>query len=148
MAPEVRESLIQVYDVWIMDDEREDWTTIRYAKPGIILEGDIRHRNLSDVPKENPFTKVCPNEVPGYFWGASELAPVTTLQDLITARMNDADNIIKRQARPSRAYIGFSNINQERAAALMSLDGMLTDDSPNAKIETLMPTMQIGRAHV
>lgn len=141
MAPEVAASLIRVDELWIMDDERQDWTTIRYVAPDIIVEGATRHRNLSDIPKEQPFTKVCANEVPGYFWGMSELATVTPLQELLTARMNDADNIIKHQARPSRAYIGFNNINLERAAALMSLDGMLTDDSPNAKIETLAPEM-------
>ena len=141
MSPEVAASLIRIDDLWIMDDEREDWTTIRYVDPGIILEGAMKHRNLSDVPKEQPFTKICPNDVPGTFWGMSELATVTGIQELLTQRLNDADNIIKRQSRPSRAYIGFSNINPERAAALMSLDGMITDDSPGAKIETLAPTM-------
>lgn len=141
LSPEVAASLIRVDDVWIMDDEREDWTTIRYIKPGIILEGDLIHRNLSDIPKEQPFLQICPNETPGYFWGASELSTVTGLQKLITTRMNDADSIIKRQANPSRAFIGFNNITPERAAALMSLNGMLSDDSPNGKIETLAPTM-------
>ena len=84
---------------------------------------------------------MCPNEIPGYFWGLSELAGVVGLQQLITARMNDADNIIKRQSRPSRVFTGFNNITQERAAALMSLDGILSDDSPNGKIDTLAPTM-------
>ena len=141
LSAEVSASLIRVDDLWVMDDEREDWTTIRYVKPGIILEGNLQHRNLSDIPKEHPFTKVCPNEVPGYFYGASELLTVTALQDLISRRMDDADNILKRQARPSRAYIGFSNITPEKALALMSLDGMLTEDNPNGKIETLAPDM-------
>jgi len=141
MAPEIATSLIRIDEAWIMDDEREDWTTIRYVDPGIILEGADRHRNLSDIPHEQPFTKVCPNEVPGYFWGMSELATVSNLQELLTARLNDADNIIKRQSRPSRVFSGFSSINPERAAALMSLDGILSDDSMQTKIETLAPTM-------
>lgn len=141
MAPEVAQSLIRIDDLWVMDDEREDWTTVRYVSPGIILEGDIRHRNLSDIPKEQPFTKVCPNEIPGYFWGGPELATVVELQKLITGRMNDFDNIVKRQARPSRAFIGFSNISAEKAATLMSLDGIMTDDNMNAKIETLAPEL-------
>jgi hypothetical protein len=141
LAPEVAESLIRVDDLWVMDDEREDWTTLRYIDPGVILEGADRHRNLSDVPKEQPFTRVCPNDVVGYIWGMSELAGVTGLQDLYSARMNDADQILKRQANPSRAFIGFNSITPERAAALMSLNGMLSDDSPTGKIETLAPSM-------
>ena len=141
LSPEVAAQLIRIDDLWIMDDERNDWTTIRYTQPGIVLEGDVRHRNLSDIEHEQPFTKICPNETPGYFWGASELATVTGLQALITARMNDFDNIIKRQARPSRVFSGFGNINQERAAALMALDGIMSDDNPTGKIETLAPTM-------
>lgn len=141
LSPEVAADLVRVDDVWIMDDEKEDWTTIRYVAPGIILEGDMQHRNLSGIPHEQPFTKICPNEVPGYFWGAPELATVTGLQQLITARMNDVDNIIKRQSRPSRVFTGFGTISAERAAALMSLDGIMTDDSPTGKVETLAPTM-------
>ena len=141
LSPEVAASLIRVDDLWVMDDQREDWTTLRYISPGVILEGDLRHRSLSDIPKEQPFTKICANEIPGYFWGLPELTTVVGLQNLLTARMNDADTIIKRQANPSRAFIGFNNITPERAAALMSLNGMMTDDSPNGKIETLAPTM-------
>ncbi len=141
LAPDVAATLIRIDDLWIMDDEREDWTTIRYVKPGIVLEGTMRHRNLSDIPKEQPFIKVCPNEIPGYMWGMSELATVTGLQTLITARINDMDNIIRRQANPSRAFIGFSTITPERAAALLSLNGYMTDDAPNGKIQDLATQM-------
>lgn len=141
LAAEVVSELIRVDDLWVVNDAMDDWTTIRYVEPGIILEGDLRHRNLSDIPKEQPFVKVCANEVVGYFWGQSEVAHVANLQDNITARMNDYDTIMRRQANPPRAFIGFNNITPEKARALLTAGGMLTDDSPTGKIESLAPNL-------
>lgn len=69
LSPELATKLIRVDELWVFNDDLGDWTTIRYAEPGLILEGKYRHRNLSDVPKQHPFVKVCPNEVLGYAWG-------------------------------------------------------------------------------
>lgn len=140
LAADVAAELIRVDDLWVMDDEREDWTTIRYCEPGIVIEGKYKHRNLSDIPHEQPFVKVCPNEVPGYFWGRSEIASIAPVQDWNSKTVNKVDRIFSLQANPPRAFMG-SNITAEKARALMAPGGILTDDGPGGKVETLAPTM-------
>jgi len=145
LSPEVRSKLICIDELWCMNDDardgRGDWTTIRMAGDTVI-DGEFYYRNLFDVPGEHGFTKVCPNEVPGYFWGRSELATVAGPQLLLNERMNDIDRIFVRQARPARAFTGFSSITDEKARILNTPGGVLTDaQAPQAKIESLAPTM-------
>lgn len=142
ISPQVSVQLIRVTDLWVMDDEREDWTTIRYVDPGIIIEGKYQHRNLSDIPKEQPFVKVCANETPGYFWGRSELAPLANLQDLLNTTVDSTALIMRLQARPPRSFSGFTGITEEKARALLAPGGILTDATGGqGKVENQAPTM-------
>lgn len=144
LDPQVVSQLIRVDDLWVVDDKREDWTTIRYVDPGIIVEGKYQHRNLSDIPGEHPFVRVCSNEVPNYFWGRSELANVWQNQKLLNARVNNFDTIFNQIAKPARAFKGFSGITDDKARALLAPGGVLTDSSPTGEIKDLAPTMPGG----
>lgn len=144
LAPEVVQRLIRIDDLWVWNDEREDWTTIRYVDPGIVIEGEMMHRNLSDVPGEHPFVKVCSNPTPGYFWGRSEIANIWPNQKMLSQRLTDIDQIFRMQAKPSRAIIGGSGITDERARMLLTPGGVLTDSSPTTKVETFKPEMPSG----
>lgn len=142
LSPQVQAKLIQITDLWVMDDQREDWTTIRYIDPGIIIEGKYQKRNLSDIPKEQPFVKVCANETPGYFWGRSEIPAITNLQDLLNRTLDDAARIMALQARPPRTFSGFQGITDEKARALLAPGGMLIDQGGSgAKVDSQAPIM-------
>lgn len=142
LAPEIQAELIAVHDLWVYDDDQNDWVTIRMADPDVIIEGRHRLMNLGDVPKRHPFVKVCPNEVEGYFWGRSELANVAALQEILNQRINDVDDIFRQQAKPPRAFSGFANITQEKALALLSAGGTLTESQgAGGKVENLAPQM-------
>lgn len=141
LAPEVAQRLIRVDELWAWDDKRADWTTVRIAAPDIVLEGQYKHRNLSDIPGEQPFVKICASDEPGYFWGRSEMSGLVGVQDRLTSWINSIDNILRKQANPPRAFLGSSSITPEKMRALLSAGGTMTDDSPTAKIETMAPTM-------
>lgn len=145
LSPQVAERLIRVDECWIMNDEARDgqgdWTTIRMVGD-LVIDGEYRYRNMCDIPGQNPFIKVCANETVGYFWGRSELATVYQPQLWLNDRLDDVDRIFKLQARPARAFTGFSAITDEKARILNSPGGVLTDaQAPNAKIDTLAPNM-------
>jgi hypothetical protein len=140
-APEVGHRLIRVDELWVMDDEQNDWTTIRLAEPDIVLDGEDRHINLSDAPHEHPFIKICPNETPGYMWGRSELANVEELQMLLNARIENIDYIFRMRARPPRAFTGFQGITEEKMRAFLSPNGFLTEPQGQTKIDSLAPEM-------
>jgi len=142
LATEVAAELIRVDDIWVYDDDQQDWVTIRVCNPDIILEGRYRLQNLGDIPGRHPFVKVCPNEIEGYFWGRSELANVAALQEILNQRINDIDDIFRLQAKPPRSFSGFSNITSEKALALLSAGGTLTETQQvGAKVENLAPEM-------
>lgn len=144
LAPDVRARLVRIDDLWVWDDDREDWTTIRYVDPGLIIEGRDMHRNLSDAPHDQPFVRVCSNLTPNYFWGRSEIQNIWPNQRMLTARLNNIDSIFNLQAKPARSVIGGSGITDEKVRALLTPGGVLTDSNPTAKIETYKPEMPQG----
>lgn len=145
LDPRVRGELIEVNDLWVWDDDRDDWTTIRIAERDVVLEGADIHRNLSDCGKgRHPFVKVCSNRAPGYFWGRSEIANIWPNQKMLTSRLNNIDQIFNMQARPSRMVIGSPGINDEKMRVLLTAGGTLSDPNPMTKVETFKPEMPQG----
>lgn len=144
LATEVAAELIRVDDIWVYDDDQRDWVTLRVCDPDIIIEGRYRLQNLGDIPGRHPFIKICPNEIEGYFWGRSELANVAALQEILNQRINDIDDIFRLQAKPPRSFAGFSGITAEKALALLSAGGSLTESqNAGAKVENLAPEMPV-----
>lgn len=141
ISPQVAVELIPLYELWVQDDEKQDWTTIQFVDEDIVIEGDLRHRNLCGVAGEIPFTQICPNYTQGYFWGRSELEQLTKLQNLISKRIDDIDKIFRLRANPPRAIIGSSGLSQEQKTAMQLPGGMFTDSAPNVKIENLAPDL-------
>ena len=140
LSPDVKTDIVKVVELWVLDDERDDWTTIQYVDPGVIIEPTKQKRNLL-IKGRHPYTLVQPNIYEGYFWGRSEYSDLWRLQDIITQRMDDIEHIGRLRAHPPRAFIGFSGIAEETKAAIGALDGMLIETSPNAKVENLAPEM-------
>lgn len=141
LAPEVAANLIRVDDLWVWNDLTEDWSTLRYVDPGILVEGRYKLSNMSDAPKRHPFVKVCSNQIHNYFWGRSELATVLENQMLLNARVDDIDNIFRLQAKPPRSFSGFQGITEEKARTLLAAGGTVTDGATGAKVENLAPEM-------
>ncbi|MGE3582797.1 MAG: hypothetical protein AB7J28_15440 [Hyphomonadaceae bacterium] len=141
LAPEVQTDLIKVTDLWVWNDSTEDYSTFRFAHPDLLIEGGKRMRSLSDVPGEHPYTKICPNEVDGYFWGRSELAGLAGMQALLNRRINDVDRIFALQSNPPTVWAGFSGIDEEKKRAMLSAGGQIANDNPQATVNPVAPNM-------
>lgn len=141
LPPEVAHELIRVDELWVWNDDTDDWATIRYVDPGLLVEGKYRLRNLSDIPKQHPFQKVCSNEVEGSFWGRSEMAALAEPQRQLTERTDDIDRIWRLRARPPRAFVGFQGVTDEKALALLAPGGHLAESAIGGKVENLAPEM-------
>jgi hypothetical protein len=139
LAAEVARKLIRIDELWVLDYERQDWTTIRLVYPDIVIEGKYKRRNLSGVEGEHPFRKICPNDTDGYFWGASEIIQIAPLQDMLNGQLRDWTRLTRLKADPPRAMIGFAGMTNEKYRALRRPAGFISEDQPNAKIETLAP---------
>lgn len=140
LSPEAIRNMVWLYELWIIDDERGDYTTVQYVEPDILIEGGLVRRNLF-IPGHHPYTLVQPNEQQGYFWGRSEFADLFRLQDAIAERLADIVKIGKLQASPPHAMMGFSGNVDEMKRAFRSQNGLLVSDMPNGKIEKLAPDL-------
>lgn len=141
LAPDVATKLIRVDELWVWNDTLDDWTTIRYVEPGMIFEGRYQHRNLSDIPREHNFVKVCSNEVEGSFWGRSEMAALAEAQRQLTRRTDDIDRIWNLRSQPPRAFVGFQGVTDDKALALLTPGAYLAESAIGGKVENLAPEM-------
>jgi hypothetical protein len=138
LAPDVAKRLVRLDELWVVDDERQDYTTIRMVED-IVIEGQDKRRNLSGVKGEHPYTKVCPNEVDGYFWGLSEVACVYKLQELLNSQIKRLQEVTALKADPPRAFMGFTGMTQEKYNALRRPGAFISEETPNSKVENLSP---------
>ena len=61
--PQVAEPLIQMYELWLWNDEINDYQTVTMAEPGVT----IYDRKNIFVEGEVPFVQICPNPLYNYF---------------------------------------------------------------------------------
>jgi hypothetical protein len=141
LSPKTSAELLRLDELWVVDNDREDYTTLQLIEGEILLEGRYKHRNLTGVKMLQPFSKICATPEPGYFWGNSEVLRVRPLQDMLSERMEDIRRLLKLQVKPPKAFIGFGGITAQKMRAAMAPGGFLQEQSPGAKIENLIPNI-------
>ena len=160
--PKTKATLMALDELWIWDDQRDDYATIQIIGDDLILFGDIMNSNafaestLNDWtertkgtpnPVDNPlaghhpFVEFCPNPINGYFWGLSEIMQVALLQSAITARLNGINKILRLQENPPRAFFGATSINQRAYSVLNKPGGYFSDQAQGGKVQTLAPEL-------
>jgi hypothetical protein len=125
-------------EVWIMDRDRHDWTTVQVIYPDIVIEGEDTRRNLSRVPGKCSFVKVQTQPTPGYFWGRSIIADIQMLQDMLNKRMRDIKIMWDRNVNAPQVFSGFTSITEEQYYKIINEGGFLNDPNPNAKAQKLL----------
>lgn len=138
LAPTVAARLIRLDELWVMDREQDDWTTIRMVGDNVV-EGEIKHRNASGVEGEQPYTKVCPNETEGYFWGQSEISQIYKLQERLNSQIDILQRVTALKADPPKAFLGFSGITEEKYNAMRVPGGYIYEENPTSKVQALPP---------
>ncbi len=137
-SPDMMENLLRMDELWVVDEDRDDYTTIQLIEGLVLLEGKYRHRNLTGVKGMHPFSKICADPVAGYFWGRSEVSRVKMLQDFLSERVNDIRRLLKMQLKPAKGMIGFSGITAQKMRAALTPGGFLQEQNPNAKMQDLI----------
>lgn len=135
----VAEETCEMTELWVYDDEIEDYRCITIADPGVIIYD--RPGEQLFIRGELPFIQVCPNPQYDYYWGQSEVQRLIYLQDMRNKRMGEILDLLSKQVSPPTALIGFTGILDEKDFALNRAGGLLATDMPNAKIEKLSPNI-------
>ncbi len=161
-APEIIQSLIRLDEVWIMDDDREDWTTVQIVGDNVV-EGKTRHRNIfadmydpdnnkksikadSDNPLagHHPYIEVSPNPLQGYFWGRSELCNVGLVQEAVNKRINGIGALLRKQEDPNYLFTGMTSSAKSTMAIMKKPGGHLVESNAGATGKALQTDLPEG----
>lgn len=155
--PQTDEELIEMNELWMWDDDIKGgghpitgaaggWRVVTMTDPTICVydrpagELDKKGTNIF-LPGEHPFTAVCPNPAPDYFWGYSQVQRLILLQDLREHHLAQVNNLIDRQVTPPKSLQGLWGAVEEKDAALQRLGAILSSQDPTAKIVEHKPQM-------
>lgn len=155
MSADMRASLLQMDEVWIWDDERENWATFWLVGDDMLVRGKYQTTNnlswntesMADSPYlkgKHPFIEICPNPLDGYFWGWPEIANVALLQEAINARMTGINRLLRMQEDPPKFFKGGAGVNQQVVAKLNKPGGWWTDSMPTADVKNVAPEIPAG----
>jgi hypothetical protein len=155
LSPRVLSSLIPLDELWVKDDDDDDWVTIQVVADDVVIFGEDRHRNLfadqfdpadtrKKVPTDpenslsgmHPFTELCANPVDDYFWGLSEVQAIALLQTQLNRSVDGINSLMRIQEDPPRMIKGAQSITQQIYSAGRKPGGYLTDSSPTVDIKS------------
>ena len=135
--PRVAEETIEMKELWVWNDETQDYQCVTSANPDVIIY-DRESKSLF-LKGELPFIQICPTPQYDYFWGQSEVQRLIYLQQMRNKRMTEILDLLSKQVNPPTSLIGFTGILDEKNFALNRAGGLLATDMPNAKVDRLAP---------
>ena len=139
MKARLAEDTIEMTDLYIWNDETEDYQIVTKAEPDVIIYD--REGESMFLKGELPFIQVCPNPQYDYYWGQSEVQKLVALQQMRNRRMTEILDLLSKQVNPPIALSGFTGILDEKNFALNRAGGLLSTDMPNTKVDKLAPTI-------
>jgi len=113
VGPQVNIDLVPFHELWVKDDEREDYTTVLLIEPDILVSPYFKRENMF-APKTQPFSLVQPNQTAGYFWGRSEIVDLMEPQGLLATWMDDLRRLMGVQFDKILAFVGADGITDEK----------------------------------
>lgn len=144
--PQTSPDLVEMKEVWVYDDEREDYRVFTVASDNVVIF-DREGKDLC-TKGEHPFIKITPFPLPDYFWGLSLTQSLLGLQDWHDGHLKRVDVVYRRKLRPSRAITGpgWGQLSDEKLLALDREGGMISSPVPGAKVDTYTPEIPMQEA--
>ena len=112
LGPQVGVDLIPMHELWVKDDDLNDWITVQIIEPDILVAPLFKRVNLF-CPDTLPYELIQPNHVPGYFFGRSELVDLMVLQGLLSTHLDDIKRLMGVQFDKLLAFPGYDGITDE-----------------------------------
>lgn len=137
--PVTQEELIELKELWVWNDAAHDYQVATMADPDICLYDRTAGDGKMFIRGEHPFTQVCPNPAPDYFWGYSEVNKLTKLQDRREHHLVQIDTLVDRNVNPPKALTGMWGDVDEKQSALQRLGAIIGSQDPTAKVQEFKP---------
>lgn len=145
MIPSMDEETVDMRELYIWDDETEDYQVVTIADPEVIIFDRSQASNASDkdmfLKGRSPFINVASVPMPDYFWGSSDVQRFVMLQQLRNTRMQEILTLLQRQTDPPIMLSGYQGILDEKTFALRRPGGYMSSELPGSKADVLAPDM-------
>lgn len=135
----VAEDVIEMKELWLWNDEEEDYQVVTMANPGVLIYD--RPGKTVFLKGELPFVQLCPNPQYDYYWGQSEVQGMVLLQEARNKRFTEIQELLAKQVNPPVFMSGFNGMLDEKNFALNRAGSYLSTDMPGAKADRLAPQM-------
>lgn len=136
LGPEIGVDLFPMHEIYVKDDETDDYVTIQLVEPDILVAPRLKRTNLF-CPDTLPYTLIQPNRVASYFWGRSEVVDLLMLQELLTKNFNDMKRLMGVQFDKILGFPGAEGLTDEAYDAMRGAGYYAT--APGSSIVDLTP---------
>ena len=154
----INQPMVRFHEVWVWDSESDDYRIFEMIDPDIIIsdskktiqalknsgkQAKVKYASDTNffLKGENPFVPITAFPLYNFFWGESHSDCIRPLQDWLTERGEQINDILNVQADPSKVFSGFMGLTDEKANALSGPGGYVSDQMPGAKVDVLNPQM-------
>lgn len=135
-APKVEAELLDMFELYVWNDEENDYQMVTVASPDIIVY-DRKNPGVHGIPQ---FVKLAPeHNCYDYFWGESFVARLTGLQDWLSLRLEQVQALMERQVDPSFAFPGWTGLVEEKGLAYRKAGGFIANPPGAGKPEKMSP---------
>lgn len=138
--PQTQEELVEMHELWLWDTDAGDYRVVTLTDPQICIYDRLASAGMF-LKGEHPFTQVCPNPAPDYFWGHSEVARLTALQDEREHHMAQIRELVDRNVNSPKAMTGIWGDVAEKSLAMEKLNALISTTEPMAKIQEFKPEL-------
>lgn len=139
-APNVAAEMVNMVDLYVYDDEIEDYQLISIAEPNVIIYD--RPQSKVGIAKHPHFCVIRPQgKLYDYFWGSSFVAQLSWLQDWRTERINQLRGLMGRQFDPPMWGTGMAGISEEKFLGFRAKGSRMSMPTPGGSINVVMPEM-------
>lgn len=150
LSPSLMQSIMRLDELWVWDDEQDDWATFQQIGDDMLIMGEdfvtnafaynpASKKKNDALIGQHPFTEFCPNRINNYFWGRSEIINIAFLQESINSRINGINALLRLQENPPKKFRGVAGVNQNVMAKLNKPGGHWNDSNASADVANLAP---------
>ena len=155
--PKTSEELVEMYELWLWDDgvpmkdgkgREGGYRVVTLAEPSICVydrlayDPEAKDGRQMFLPGEHPFIQFCPNPLPDYFWGESEVAKLINLQDQREKHMQQANETVDRNINSPKSMKGMWGAVDEKNLAYQKMNALISSTGdPMAEVKEYKPTV-------
>lgn len=134
--------VVEMQELYIWDDDQNDYRVVTMASGQVVLydRPNFFLPRSKDFEGEHGFVQICPNPLPDYFWGQSEVSKLVPIQNKLNQRMTDIERLEAKQVDPPNAWGGMG-LPEDKLAGFNNPGAMIAISDPSFKKETFIPNV-------